>query len=88
MAAPASVLHSPTVALKGRIKSTQATFAFLTDEHGVDRFFHRRDLRVSERPVPAFEDLRDLLFPGMLVQCEPVAHERGPRAIRVHVLPE
>lgn len=72
--------------MKGTIKSAQAAYAFLTDERGIDRFFHRRDLRVAEVPVPRDEDLRHLLFKGMLVTFEPAVGERGPRAVRVQLL--
>lgn len=69
----------------GRIKSAQHAYAFLTDDAGVDRFFMRRDVRLATRALAPDEDLRAILRPGALVTFEPIAHERGARAVNVQV---
>lgn len=79
-------MHTST----GRIKHVQHSFAFLTgDEDGVDRFFHRSELRLESDPsVDLSEvDLTTVLVEHLAVSFLPVLHRlKGPRAIQVTLL--
>lgn len=71
---------------RGTIKQVQHSFAFLTDDQGVDRFFHRSQLRSAADPTIDFTDidLTTVLTAGLVVTFFPVTHAvKGPRAIRV-----
>lgn len=72
----------------GRIKHVQHSFGFLTDEEGIDRFFHRTDIQPAGGIADfADQDLTHLLIPGLAVSFLPVMHAvKGPRALQVCLL--
>lgn len=79
-------MHTST----GRIKHVQHSFAFLTgDDDGVDRFFHRSELRSEADPAADFTDidLKTILVENLTVSFLPVLHRiKGPRALQVVLL--